>query len=103
MTINGRPVEYSPLSRPAFDGIPPAHGLGTMVMLERGELDEGRRITFTPDNSPLRSFPPVDVPDECVFLLGDHRDNSNDSRTFGPIGCDLIGGKVVKVLPGRRS
>jgi hypothetical protein len=49
-----------------------------MVMLERGEVDEGWRITFTPGASPLRSFGPVEVPAECVFLLGDHRDNSNN-------------------------
>jgi Signal peptidase, peptidase S26 len=56
----------------------------------------------TPGTSALRSFRPVDVPEECVFLLGDHRDNSNDSRTFGPLGRDLIGGKVVMVLAGSR-
>ncbi len=33
-------------------------------------------------------------------ILGDHRDNSSDSRRLGPIGRDLNTGKAVRILPG---
>ncbi len=35
------------------------------------------------------------VPTDRVFVLGDNRAHSNDSRDFGPIPLDLIEGKVV--------
>jgi signal peptidase I len=35
-----------------------------------------------------------------LFLSGDHRDNSCDSRSFGPVAAsDIIGKLVVRVLP----
>ncbi len=33
-------------------------------------------------------------------IVGDHRDNSSDSRRLGPIGRDLNTGKAVRILPG---
>ena len=40
------------------------------------------------------------VPDGTVFVMGDNRMNSEDSRVFGPIDEDtIIGRAVVKVLP----
>src|SRR5436309_5291583 len=42
-----------------------------------------------------RSYPDVIVPDDCYFVLGDHRSMSNDSRDFGPVAVSFIYGKAV--------
>jgi signal peptidase I len=35
------------------------------------------------------------IPKDAVFVMGDNRPSSNDSRDFGPVPLDLIEGKVV--------
>lgn len=45
-------------------------------------------------------FGPVTVPDGTVFLLGDARGESIDSRSFGPVDLDDVVGVVqVRILP----
>lgn len=39
-------------------------------------------------------FGPVRVPDGAVFMMGDRREDSIDSRTFGPVSRDRIVGRV---------
>ncbi|MGH9708844.1 MAG: signal peptidase I, partial [Candidatus Acidiferrales bacterium] len=41
------------------------------------------------------SYPPVIVPPGKYFVMGDHRDSSNDSRMFGPVARQYIYGKAV--------
>ncbi len=42
-----------------------------------------------------RSYPETVVPRNAYFLLGDHRNLSNDSRDFGPVKEQYIYGKAV--------
>ena len=38
------------------------------------------------------------VPEGKYFVMGDHRNNSNDSRSVGPIDRDMIVGHVRQVV-----
>ncbi len=42
-------------------------------------------------------FEPIVVPNDSVFVMGDNRDNSNDSRFWGTVQRDLIKGRALVV------
>jgi signal peptidase I len=44
-----------------------------------------------------RSYTDTVIPDDCYFVMGDHRSISSDSREFGFVERDLIYGKAVFV------
>jgi len=41
------------------------------------------------------TYPPRTIPADAYFVMGDHRDSSNDSRMFGPVPRHSIYGKAV--------
>ncbi len=47
--------------------------------------------------TPATNHPRVTVPDGHVYILGDHRDRSNDSRFFGAVETSKIKGQALAI------
>ncbi len=46
----------------------------------------------------MRSFGPVTVPSGEVFVMGDNRNRSKDSRVFGTVPADVIVGRALAIV-----
>ncbi len=68
-------------------------------LYRNGALDEGedyiKRYPYSPQSP--QYLPPVKVPPEHVFAMGDNRDRSSDSRVWGPVPYDNIKGRAFLI------
>ena len=71
-------------------------GLGGKVLVDGREVME----PYLPPGTTTDDFPAVIVPPETVFVLGDNRENSADSRIFGPVPMSTVVGRaILRVWP----
>ena len=92
--VDGRPLPLESLDSAGFAWVPAGHRMGSTVVME-----DGHWAAYTPGKGQYRNCSPVHLAPGEYFLMGDNRDDSFDSRAFGPVMRDHFVAKVIAVLP----
>jgi signal peptidase I len=98
LLINGLPSEYAPLATDTGRDVPADHDGPRVYAREKADGMPMHPITMLPQRLALRSFAPITVPPGKYFMMGDNRDNSNDSRFWGTVDRSRIVGRATMVV-----
>ncbi|WP_374569124.1 signal peptidase I [Ideonella sp.] len=94
--VNGEQAEYT-------DMTPASEVLGGDVSVPAIRATEhvagsSRTVQILPRMGARRDFGPLKLPADQFFMLGDNRDNSEDSRFIGPVPRALLIGRAHHIL-----
>ncbi len=97
LVINGQPVEYQPITEELLRDVAPADRAGLVFAAEQLP-GQTHAVAGNPTLPAMRSFAPYRVPEGQYFMMGDNRDDSFDSRYWGPVERKRIVGRATSVV-----
>jgi signal peptidase I len=96
LIVNGEPLRYKTAAWSMSTDSPPLASSPITATEILG--DHPHAVMSLPEKPARRSFGPLQVPTGQYFLIGDNRDNSFDSRYFGPVARYRIVGRATDVV-----
>lgn len=100
--LNGKFVDYEPIVNSPLDKNQLEQGSNPLLLMEN-LMGKPHPVMFLTSRQSLKTFAPVTIPKDQYFMMGDNRDNSADSRFFGPVERKQIVGRATHIAISRKG
>ncbi len=96
LVVNGQPADYPEVVQGQVT-LESGNSIAALRLIEVQGTSR-RNIQQFPDVQAVRNFSEVTLSNDSFFMMGDNRDNSLDSRFYGPVPRHLLIGRSSRIL-----